>query len=97
MIEHLVVIRWKDATPQARRLGILEQLAALRDKLPGIVEYRVGENFSERSQGYHAAITSTFADEASLAAYGSHPLHQQVAGQLKDAADSLIVLDFRPL
>lgn len=97
MIEHLVVIRWKDATPQAQRLGILEELAALRDKIQGIVEYRVGENFSERSQGYHAAISSTFADEASLAAYGPHPLHQQVAAQLRDAADSLIVLDFRPL
>ena len=97
MVEHIVIIRWNDATPQATRQGILEQLAALRDKIPGIVKYSVGENFSGRSQGYHAAITSTFADEASLAAYGPHPLHQQVATQLSSAADSLIVLDFWPL
>ncbi len=97
MVEHLVLIRWKDSTPQTERLRILTELAALRDVVPGIVHYRVGDNFSERSQGYHAAISSTFTDEASLAAYGPHPRHQQIAAQLRTATDSLIVVDFRPL
>ena len=94
MIEHIVLIRWKETTPSAERQRILEELQALKDKILGIVRYHVGHNVSSRSLGYHAAISSTFVDAASLQAYGPHPEHQRVATQLRDASDSILAVDF---
>lgn len=97
MLEHLVLIRWKEGVDRQSQDAVLRSLLALRDKIPGIVKYELGHNVSERAQGYHAAIASTFVDAAALAAYGPHPEHQRVSAKLRDLSDSILVVDFAPL
>lgn len=97
MIEHLVLIQFKETTSPLERDQILQDLLSLKDKIPGIVSYQVGHNVSQRSQGFNAAISSTFADAQSLAAYGPHPLHQSAATRLRELSDNVLVVDFEPL
>ncbi len=97
MIEHVVLIKWKEATSQEVKDRLLHELGELKDKILGIVSYRVGHNFSERSLGYDAAVTSTFVDLPSLQAYGPHPEHQKIAKQLGENSVSILVVDFEPL
>lgn len=97
MIEHLVLIKWKPSTSEANRRRVLSALAALKDRIPGILRYKVGENFSPRSQGFDAAISSTFADLASLQAYQPHPEHQVVATEIASLAENILALDFETM
>ncbi len=94
MVEHVVLIAWKEDVPEIERQQILAALLTLKEQILGIVSYHVGHNFSTRSQGFDAAITSTFVDEGSLQAYGSHPAHLAVAERLKAAAKNILALDF---
>lgn len=97
MIDHIVLIQWKEDAPQSEREELLRALLALKHKIPGIVSYRVGENFSARSKGYDAAVTSTFVDRASLDAYFPHPEHQRVVGRLTLAIQNLLTVDFESI
>lgn len=97
MIEHLVLIRFKDTTSESEREQILRELLGLKDKIQGIVAYKVGQNVSERSQGFDAAISSTFIDAQSLASYGPHPEHHRVSSRLRELSDNVLVVDFTPL
>ena len=97
MVEHIVLIRFKASAERADREQILRELAALPDRIPGIVSYRAGFNTSDRGKGYDAAIRSTFTDQASLDAYGPHPEHQKLARRLGELSDDIVVSDFRPL
>jgi len=97
MIEHLVMIRFKAQTTEDEKNSVLQELLTLKEKIPGIVDYKVGHNVSQRSQGFDAAIASTFADIASLEVYGPHPEHQRVASRLKELSDDIVVIDFQPL
>lgn len=96
-MEHLVLIRWKPDIADSDKSDVLHKLLALKEVIPGILNYQLGHNVSERSQGFDAAISSTFADAASLAAYGPHPEHQKVAGRLRELADNVLVVDFAPI
>ena len=45
---------------------------------------------------YDVAIVMTFADEASLASYGKHPVHQQAVKEvLEPLVQRHIIYDFR--
>ncbi len=97
MIEHIVMIAWKEDIAIETREQILTELLTLKDKILGIVSYHVGHNFSARSQGFDAAITSTFVDEKSLEAYGVHPEHLAIAQRLRASSKNIVALDFHHL
>ncbi|KYP82029.1 Dabb family protein [Ferroacidibacillus organovorans] len=94
MIEHIVLLAWKEGTPHAEQERLLRELLALKEQIPGIVSVSGGENFSARSQGYHHGFLVTFKDRASLDAYGPHKAHQRVVAQLQPVLQSILVLDF---
>lgn len=97
MVEHIVLIAWKEDVSEDTQQQILTDLLTLKDKILGIVSYHVGHNFSARSQGFDAAITSTFVDEKSLEAYGIHPEHQAIAKILQASSKNILALDFHHL
>ena len=93
MIEHIVLIRWKEeASPEAIETA-LAGLRQLKGKIAGIVDLTCGANFSERSQGYTHGLVVRFTDRAALDAYLPHPEHQHVVQNLINPirADSLAV------
>lgn len=97
MIEHIVIIKWKEDTPQKIRDEILNELSHLPSIIPGIASYKVGHNVSSRGQGFGAGITSTFADHKALDAYIIHPEHQKVSAKLQQYSENLIAIDFEAI
>lgn len=90
-VQHIVWIRFKpDASPQRIREH-LDNLASLRDRVPGVVELVIGENFTDRSDGYTHGMIVTFNDRASLESYLPHPEHVKAAAPMKEDADVLVM------
>ncbi|WP_158750271.1 Dabb family protein [Acidobacterium sp. S8] len=67
----------------------------LQGQIPGLIETYVGKNISPRGQGYTFGGVMKFTDQASLDAYGPHPLHQELLEWLVPLIDP-IELDFEP-
>jgi hypothetical protein len=95
MIEHIVLFKWKlDASAEAVT-AVIENLKALKNQIPGIVDLSCGKNFSERGKGFEHALVVRFEDREALESYGPHPLHQEVVQNLvKPILDDIIAIDY---
>jgi hypothetical protein len=95
MIEHLVLFKWKDGTADHEVAKAHAALAALKGKLPEIVDLSIGKNFSARGQGYQSGLVVRFRTKADLEAYAVHPEHvRAVEACIKPIADSVIAVDY---
>lgn len=95
MVEHMVLMRWKEGVDPSKVLQAFEAVRALKDRIPGILELTCGENFSDRAKGFHAGLYARFRDRAALEAYLPHPLHQRVVEDfVVPIREDAIVVDF---
>jgi hypothetical protein len=92
-VQHIVLIKFNDDVDRDRIDEHLALLRSLEDKVPGITELTIGENFTDRAKGYTHGLIVTLTGRAALDAYATHPYHVEVAEALK-ADGSLMVLDF---
>lgn len=88
-VEHMVWIRFHEGVAAGRIAEHLAGLAGLKGKVPGVIDVKVGENFTDRADGCTHGLLVTLEDRAALEAYGPHPEHAKVAGPLKEDADLL--------
>jgi hypothetical protein len=99
MIRHIVLLRARAGVTEAEIAAIFADLAAIRDRLPGVLDIRAGRSESPEQieRGYLHGFTVDFTDWAALAAYQVHPDHRRVGAALVAAAegglDGLIVFD----
>lgn len=93
MIDHIVLVKFSDATTQEQLREVVDRFKALRSHLTGIVDLQAGLNFSEKNKGYQVVLSVRFEDRAALEAYGPNPHHQTVAAFIREVGreDSLIV------
>ena len=78
MIQHIVVFKVKDGLADAEKEDLLSSVRGLKDRVPGVLDLAIGENFSPRSEGFTHALVMRFPDRAALDAYVAHPAHQDV-------------------
>ena len=78
MIEHVVLMRWREDASREAIERVIVELRGLKDKIPSIVDLSCGTNFSDRSNGYTHGLVVRFKDRAGLDEYGPHPEHQRV-------------------
>ena len=77
-IMHIVLFQFKpDAAPEAVQT-VMDELRALKDKIPGILDISCGVNFSDRAKNFTHGLVVRFTDRAALEVYGPHPEHQRV-------------------
>lgn len=99
MIRHIVLLKARPAVTEAEISGIFADLAAIKDKLPGVLAIHSGRSESPEKieRGYMHGFTVDFADWAALAAYQDHPDHRRVGAALVAAAeggiDGILVFD----
>ena len=76
--------------------ALFAALAALQQKLPGMMSYRHGPNSSPEglNQGFTHAFVMIFADAAARDRYLSHPNHEQVKTRFLPSLEDIVVLDF---
>ena len=95
MVEHLVILKFKKDTTQEQIEDFLAGAKGLRDKFDGIVDLSVGENFTDRSQGFTHGVCVRFHDRAALEHYLPHPAHMDVVETyIKPILDDIIVIDY---
>jgi hypothetical protein len=100
MVKHCVMLKITAAATDEAVGSVLTELAALKDKIPGIVDFAVGANSSPEglSHGFTHAFVTTFASGAARDGYLVHPAHQALVGNLlpllEGGAEGVIVVDF---
>lgn len=99
MIRHIVLMKARAGVTEDQIAAIFADLAAIRDRLPGVLAIHSGRSESPEKieRGYLHGFTVDFADWAALAAYQDHPDHRRVGAALVAAAqgglDGILVFD----
>ena len=95
MVEHLVILKFKEDATQEQLDDFLEDVRELRTKIDGVVDLTAGPNFTDRSQGFTHGVCVRFADRSALERYLPHPAHVEVVEKrIKPIVDDLIVVDY---
>ena len=89
MIRHIVLVKFRPDVSEAEIAAIFADLAAIRARLPGVIDIRAGRSESPEQieRGYMHGFTVDFTDWAALAAYQDHPDHRRVGAALVAAAE----------
>lgn len=89
MIRHIVLVKFRPEVAEAEISAIFADLAAIRARLPGVIDIRAGRSESPEQieRGYMHGFTVDFTDWAALAAYQDHPDHRRVGAALVAAAE----------
>jgi hypothetical protein len=95
MVQHVILLKWKPEATSEQIEAVIEGLLALKDKIPGILEVRAGEDFSGRNQGYTHGAVFLLKDRAALEAYFPHPMHRKLVDELiQPIRDNSLGFDF---
>jgi hypothetical protein len=93
MIIHTVLLQPKRETSVEEVKMVLEQVQALQDVIPGIIDVQVGENGSSNHQGYTYGFVMHFVDRDHFNAYAPHPAHRVVCDTLVRICQHIIDFD----
>lgn len=76
MIEHVVLFKLTDDATADVKAEIIRTAGVLKDEVDGVLDVTIGENFSDRNQGYDIGLVVRFRDRESLERYLPHPAHR---------------------
>ena len=99
MIRHIVLLRFLPATPADTRAALMTELAALKDRLPGIRRFETLRNVAVEPPVMHGFLDGfviDLADAAARDAYLADPEHRAIGARLVAACggpDGLVVFD----
>ncbi len=91
MFIHMFAFRFKPGVTDAQQDRMLREIGELKKQIPLVVESYVGKNVSPRGQGFVIGGVMKFADQASLDAYNTHPVHQALLKWLLPLIDAIEV------
>ncbi len=94
MVDHLVLFTVNDDASAEDIEDLLASLRGLKKGVPDVVDLSVGENFSERSQGYTHGLYVRFQTVDALRSYLSHPEHQAIVENLDALTTGRLVVDY---
>ena len=97
MVQHVVLLKLKEATTKEQTSAVLDGLKGLQGKLPGIVSVTGGDNNSPegKSHGYEWGFVITFEDLAARDTYLPHPEHKAVSAEtIRPIVDDVLVFDY---
>ena len=94
MVDHLVLFTVKEDARAEDVEDLLASLKELKRGVPNVVDLSVGENFSERSQGYTHGLFVRLRTVDDLRSYISHPAHQAVVEKLDMLTTGRLVVDY---
>jgi len=91
MVKHIVLFKLKD---QADRPKALEALQFMKDKIEGMLDLEVGEDFLASERSYDIALITTHTDRAALDFYQAHSVHQPVKKVMHAIRESSVAVDY---
>jgi hypothetical protein len=86
VITHIVFFKIREdvSRDDPRVRGVFASLQTLPDRIEGIQQWEVGENFSDRPIAVDYSLFSSFRSREDLARYIDHPAHREVVGLLQE-------------
>ncbi len=93
MFIHIFAFRWKPTATDAHKQQAAEEIRALKQKIPQVLEVHVGINTSVRGQDYTFGGVMKFQSSADYGTYADHPAHLALLAWLQPLIDPL-ELDF---
>ena len=75
MIEHIVVFELSKETTQEQIEALYREISSFRDRIPGILDLTIGENFSKISKNYTHGVVIRFETKQALKDYFTNPIH----------------------
>lgn len=96
MIKHIVLMKVKSDTSAAQMSDLMGELAGLKNRIDGIVDFSGGDDVSggERSQGFTHGFAMNFVDHDALKAYLPNPIHKAVGAKVRALNESVLVFDY---
>ncbi|MDB4978922.1 MAG: Stress responsive alpha-beta barrel domain protein [Candidatus Peribacteria bacterium] len=94
MITHIALFAWKEGVSDGQIAKALDDVRALKEKVPGLHDIRCGKNFSRWAEGYTHAVVVSAQDKDSLEAYRNHPDHVIVAKLIESMESKSLGVDF---
>ncbi len=78
MIRHVVLLTWKPDTTEEQKEQVRKGLSTLPQLVPGIRDYRFGDDAGLVEGNADFAITADFDDTEAYLVYRTHPVHVDV-------------------
>lgn len=101
MIRHLVALRFRDGTPPATKQALYDDLAALDQRIGGILDFQSRTNVSVEDalvRDFRDLFWFDFRDTAVRDVYLEDAVHQsigaRIVAELEGGADGVFVMDF---
>lgn len=97
MVIHIALFKWKSGTTSKQILKALKKVQILKNKIDGIRDIFVGENYNNESKGFSHGVVVISDNQESLNTYRKHPDHEEVANLIEKIEDDGIGFDFKNL
>jgi hypothetical protein len=89
VIQHIVLLKWKAGTTDAKIDSAFAQAEDLVNAIDGVERITLGRNRGNTDHGFTHALVINVADEDALTTYLGHPVRQryvtEVLGPIEDA------------
>jgi hypothetical protein len=96
-IIHIALFRWKEKIQSSEIQKALEEVKSLQTKVDGLHAIHCGENFSKWADGFTHAVVVVAQTREALAAYRTHPDHENIAQKIETMEEKSIGVDFEDI
>ncbi len=95
MIEHVVLFRVAEGTPEEQTEAMMRGLKSLETEIPQVVSLSCGPNISDRGDGFTHGLVVRFESAEALETYLEHPRHQQTVQEfVLPIAERIVICDY---
>ncbi len=94
MVDHIVLFAVEEDAPEEDVEDLISSLRALKESIPSVRDFSVGEDFSGRAGEYTHALFARFETRDGLQEYLEHPDHLAVVEKLDAHTSGRLVADY---
>ncbi|HKI75004.1 MAG TPA: Dabb family protein [Pseudomonadales bacterium] len=94
MINHFILLKYKDDTPRAHLDEFCRKMYALREGISQIKELQIGLDVIHDQRSWDLILIMKFDSLADLKTYQAHPAHQAASRFNQDMVSQVASLDF---
>ncbi len=94
MLTHIVIWKYREDVPDAKREEHVEMLRRLPSLIPEIESFEVGFDILRLPRSYDVGLVAVFRDRAALDVYTEHPEHLRVVSFGREISANVASVDF---
>ena len=89
--------KFKKGVPEGEVASLMQELAALKGKIPVLKEFFIGKNIAKRTHGFQYGEIAVFDRKEDLMLYEKHPEHQKLVKKILPRLEIGNGMDFFPI